>query len=62
MMNDNTLRMLGVFKHYLTTVQPSRPSSSRHWLFVVTPFAITLEQPFTGPGVHIAQAHSIRRS
>ncbi|MCF7695959.1 hypothetical protein KPG66_07545 [Mycetohabitans sp. B2] len=45
LMNDNTLRMLGVFKHYQTTYGVSAKQFAA-WLDVVTPFAITPNTPF----------------
>jgi hypothetical protein len=44
LMNDNTLRMLGLFKHYQTTYGvPAKQFAA--WLNVVTPFAITPNVP-----------------
>jgi hypothetical protein len=45
LMNDSTLRMLGVFKHYQKIYGvPAKQFAA--WLDVVTPFAITPEQSF----------------
>ncbi|MCG1041749.1 hypothetical protein KQH60_03835 [Mycetohabitans sp. B8] len=44
-MNDNTLRMLGVFKHYQRTYGVSAKQFAA-WLYVVTPYAITPNTPF----------------
>ncbi|MBS9438236.1 hypothetical protein EAE91_14045 [Photorhabdus noenieputensis] len=44
-MNDNTLRMLGVFKHYQAKYGVSAKQFAG-WLRVVTPFAITPATPF----------------
>ncbi|WP_323071930.1 Tc toxin subunit A [Mycetohabitans endofungorum] len=44
-MNDNTLRMLGVFKHYQTTYGVSAKQFAA-WLYEVTPYAITPNTPF----------------
>lgn len=53
-MNDNTLRMLGVFKHYQSAYNTT-PKQFAAWLYVVTPFAITpdlsfLDQVFNSNG------------
>ncbi|WP_157975312.1 insecticidal toxin complex protein TccA [Photorhabdus sp. CRCIA-P01] len=45
LMNDNTLRMLGVFKHYQAKYGVSAKQFAG-WLRVVTPFAITPATPF----------------
>ncbi|WP_082717324.1 MULTISPECIES: Tc toxin subunit A [Burkholderia] len=45
LMNDNTLRMLGVFKHYQNTYGVSAKQFAS-WLHVVTPFAIAPGTPF----------------
>ncbi|KWB79375.1 Tc toxin subunit A [Burkholderia ubonensis] len=45
MTNDNTLRMLGVFKHYQSTCNVS-PKQFAAWLYGVTPYAITPNMPF----------------
>ncbi|AOK31437.1 MULTISPECIES: Tc toxin subunit A [Burkholderia] len=45
LMNDNTLRMLGVFKHYQST-HGVTPKQFAAWLYIVTPFAITPDLPF----------------
>ncbi|AXG49050.1 hypothetical protein GPY51_13260 [Photorhabdus laumondii subsp. laumondii] len=44
-MNDNTLRMLGVFKHYQAKYGVTAKQFAG-WLRVVTPFAITPATPF----------------
>jgi hypothetical protein len=44
-MNDNTLRMVGVFKHYQDTHGVSAKQFAA-WLYVLTPFAIAPEQSF----------------
>ncbi|WP_387691289.1 insecticidal toxin complex protein TccA [Photorhabdus sp. RM71S] len=45
LMNDNTLRVLGVFKHYQAKYGVSAKQFAG-WLRVVTPFAITPATPF----------------
>ncbi|WDG77607.1 Tc toxin subunit A [Pseudomonas chlororaphis] len=45
LMNDNTLRTLGVFQHYQSTYELSAKQFAA-WLDVLTPFAITPEAPF----------------
>ncbi|WP_166295773.1 insecticidal toxin complex protein TccA [Photorhabdus tasmaniensis] len=45
LMNDNTLRMLGVFKHYQAQYGVTAKQFAG-WLRVVTPFAITPAMPF----------------
>ncbi|NTX25628.1 hypothetical protein HT746_00415 [Burkholderia pyrrocinia] len=45
LMNDNTLRMLGVFKHYQATYGAT-PKQFAAWLHIVTPFGITPDKPF----------------
>ncbi|WP_323835770.1 insecticidal toxin complex protein TccA [Photorhabdus africana] len=45
LMNDNTLRMLGVFKHYQAKYGVTAKQFAG-WLRVVTPFAITPATPF----------------
>jgi Salmonella virulence plasmid 28.1kDa A protein len=45
LMNDNTLRMVGVFKHY-QKVHGVSAQQFAAWLYLITPFAITPERPF----------------
>lgn len=45
LMNDNTLRMLGMFKQYKKLYNVSAKQFAA-WLSTVTPFAITPEKPF----------------